>query len=82
MGRVKNIDKSIEELIQEHVIIMRDITGNPDYNFSKLDLVMYLADQEAKARSPPVIMPKTYQEIRLSTVFGPVDENKPKSPKY
>jgi hypothetical protein len=82
MGKMKNIDKSIEELVQEHNIRMRDITGNPNYQFSKLDLVMYLSYEEARARSTPVVMRKTCDEIRLGEVWGPDEPEISKSSEY
>mgnify|MGYP001594731441 FL=1 len=65
------IQESIEEIIQKHVARMRLIPGHSDYTFDKPELVMYFAGEEAKARSPPVVMPKTCDQVRLGTVYGP-----------
>ncbi len=70
------IQESIEEIIQKHVARMKSIPGHSDYTFNKLDLVMYLASEEAKARSPPIVMPKTYKDMILGTVFGSSDVKK------
>ncbi|HLC80890.1 MAG TPA: hypothetical protein VJG31_03915 [Candidatus Nanoarchaeia archaeon] len=74
MGKVK-VGDTIEEIIQKHVETMKSIKGNKDYTFEKMDLIMHLASIEAKARSPPVIMQKTYKKMILGTVFG--NESKP-----
>lgn len=69
--------KSIEEMIEEHNIRMRIITGNKKYHLSTLDLTLYLNRLEAKARSPPVIMHREYEDIRLGTVYGNESEKNP-----
>lgn len=62
--------KSIEEMIEEHNIRMRIITGNKKYHLSTLDFTIYLSSLEAKARSPPVILHREYKDIKLGTVYG------------
>ena len=66
----KTKDQSIEQLIEEHIIRMRFIPGNPGYKFDISNIKMYLSRIESHARSPPVIMHKTYKKIRMGDVFG------------
>lgn len=70
------IKESIEEIIQKHVARMQSIPGHSDYKFDKLDLIMYLASEEAKAKSPPVIMHRNMKDITLGTVYGPCEAGK------
>lgn len=74
--------KSIEEMIEEHTAKMRLIEGNSQYKFSMFDFVRYLSRIESKAKSPPVIMPKTYKEVILGTVYGPCKDEESGKARY
>lgn len=63
-------ERSIEEIIKEHVIRMKSIPGNSDYDFDKYALFFYLCSIESKAASPPVIQHSDMRNITLGTVYG------------